>query len=426
MLLAEYYYDKDYQNRSIDIIEFDTLQTKNTINLSGIQCDSKIFHRIFNDVDYIFYQEGQFICMIALDDFIEQSPVCYQLKDHLIFHSRGKSIFVDTKSLDIAKQLDKYYYSFKYQDLYEYAMDQDFNIYEYENLEGFNLTKKLQLYHTNIKWMYAIETTLNRLIIFFGNEKIDYNLLIFDSLTFQLVGNIENYFNHLIKIDPIGNKIYFLDPNIRDQINYFNFSANLSECYEIIPVINNGQYLMIEEYQDMKKNYLFYNSKQVGKIMVKDLLTGVIKEISKEFYESCGDFPDQLDEIFINKNLKQTQEVKKDDYEIVTEINSEDILIENDGDFVYLNGNRKLNWADFRIKSGFEFQDESSFCIMFNQFHEKQYIYDQATWSKIVYFDKQSLKFESIDLIEETDLEIYPHQAILNENLGYLMRIIQK
>ncbi|CDW83425.1 wd-40 repeat protein [Stylonychia lemnae] len=90
--------------------------------------------------------------------------------------------------------------------------------------------------------------------------------------------------------------------------------------------------------------------------------------------------------------------------------------------YIYLNGNRQVNWVGFRQKSQFRFEDTDTFCVMYNNTYEKQYIFDQATRSKIVYFDKLNQKFESIDLIEEVDFNHYQLEfAILDDINGILM-----
>ncbi|CDW89416.1 UNKNOWN [Stylonychia lemnae] len=72
-LLVEYSYGKNKVNRAIDYINFDTQEIIKTIYLQKVNIKSKIFHRIFNDIDFIFYQEGQQVFLMKLDDFIEQN-----------------------------------------------------------------------------------------------------------------------------------------------------------------------------------------------------------------------------------------------------------------------------------------------------------------------------------------------------------------
>ncbi|CDW85177.1 UNKNOWN [Stylonychia lemnae] len=224
-LMLEYYYNHDVKDRYVDFVDFKTLQSEKTVLMKGVFEKSKVFHSLYNDVDYIFYQEDHYIYIVKLEDFdrkkqdlylIElqfdmktefhnatiidkfsilisygQSPSVgnfyqfynqdyshqsYQISGYIIFNQTKQyqqqqaSILVDKKSLQIVRKVDKHTYAIKHLELYEYVFDSDFNIYDSNYHEG-QAPKQLQkLYHSGIEWMYKIATTSNKFIIFCGNR----------------------------------------------------------------------------------------------------------------------------------------------------------------------------------------------------------------------------------------------------------------
>ncbi|CDW80612.1 UNKNOWN [Stylonychia lemnae] len=69
MILVDYYYDKDQRNDFVDVIDLNTMEIIKTHCLQAV----KIFCRHFNHVDYVFYQQDQFLYLMKLDDFIESN-----------------------------------------------------------------------------------------------------------------------------------------------------------------------------------------------------------------------------------------------------------------------------------------------------------------------------------------------------------------
>ncbi|CDW76205.1 UNKNOWN [Stylonychia lemnae] len=115
MLLVEYYHTKQKKNRSVDLINLSTLTLIQTQSLrKSVDEKSKIFHRIFNDVDYIFYQGDQFVFLMKFDDFIEQAydKTLIQLDFQQCNRFRGVD-FIDEFSIMVTYQYFTYIFKFE-------------------------------------------------------------------------------------------------------------------------------------------------------------------------------------------------------------------------------------------------------------------------------------------------------------------------
>ncbi|CDW71819.1 wd-40 repeat protein [Stylonychia lemnae] len=176
----------------------------------------------------------------------------------------------------------------------------------------------------------------------------------------------------------------------------------------------------------MIKNYLIYTQNENDKIVIRDFTTGFTREISNDQLANCKKILTTQDEMFHFENFEELlkQSNLEDLNELVDDINPEDIFIKNDKQYIYLNGNRKLDWIQFRTKSGNVFERKNTFCIMYNRFNEKQYVFDQLSKGQIVYYDKMNQKFSTIELTVQLTQMImmhHPLKAILNDHQGYLL-----
>ncbi|CDW71818.1 UNKNOWN [Stylonychia lemnae] len=76
IMIAEYHIEQEdlyaEEKCTIDIHDLSTYQIIKTIELEDVFEQSRLCHQNFNDVDYCFYQQGQFVYLMKLDDFIEE------------------------------------------------------------------------------------------------------------------------------------------------------------------------------------------------------------------------------------------------------------------------------------------------------------------------------------------------------------------
>ncbi|CDW84476.1 wd-40 repeat protein [Stylonychia lemnae] len=357
----------------------------------------------------------------------EDSQVCYLLTNHFIFNvDYGETIFVDRKSLERVKQLDNKYFSIKYEDIYEYVLDYHYNIYDFSNQDGCTLKKLQKLYNSSIQQIFRISTTPNYFIIFSENEDIGFTLLVFDSKTFQIreeFKNITDKHQDFIDIDTINHRIYYRDSNFTEQIKYFNYNTNLSAFNNLVPVLKQRQHLLEKDMRQNVQNYLIYKSVKDSEVIMIDLITGFKRQMPDSSYRNTINYIKHDLDIFTKENFFKIIEsqFRPPSYDKIDDISCEDIPIRKNGQYIFFKENRMVQWADFKKKSEYKFESSDAFCIMHNRFHEKQYIFDQASSYRIVYYDIKNKRFESIDLKEGMEMKDYPQLAIIDEKIGYLL-----
>ncbi|CDW78457.1 wd-40 repeat protein [Stylonychia lemnae] len=358
------------------------------------------------------------------------------LQNHFIIQDllNSQTYLIDKMSLKTTKKFDKKYFTIQYFDLYEYLLDEEFNLYKFENIDGKIAIEKVhQLFPSSFKWIVAIASSPNKFIILYKDENFSHCLLVFDSRTYQLIDHISNIINNAYNngcdtlfIDTVHNKIYYKDKIEMEFINCINFSTNHYQSHNIIPVVNQNHLVDNNLYKEMINNFIIYKSRKGDNLVIQDLNTGVKKEIPKDYKSECKSHlqsNEEIDTIFNNGNFNEVIQSMYviQEQQIVDDINSEDTMIRSDYKYIFLNGNRKVDWIEFRKKSGFQFEYENQFCFMQNRFNQKLYILDVASKNRIVYFNKLTQEFQSIDMNDQVYYEQEPESAILADELGILL-----
>ncbi|CDW84074.1 UNKNOWN [Stylonychia lemnae] len=239
-----------------------------------------------------------------------------QIKNHFVFQANSGTLLLDKKTLEIAKKLDKSYYVIKYLDLFEYLLDEDFNIYKFENIDQSSPQKVHKLSDLKIYYLHKIVTTSNKFIIFFSNKSEAYFVLVFDARTFQLIDEFQNLIGmkdgDSLQIDTLYNRLYYRDKKNLDFIRYVNFSNNYFQHNELTPVQYQGKQVDLNEYKDIKGRFLLIKLRQQQKILIQDLETGIQKEVPKKYKYQLESHLEQNEKAFYDEKFEQ---IVKQEYE---------------------------------------------------------------------------------------------------------------
>ncbi|CDW71536.1 serine threonine protein kinase [Stylonychia lemnae] len=339
------------------------------------------------------------------------------LQNHYVLRHKQKTYIVDKKSLDKTQVIDKNYHAIRYLDVYEYLMDDDFNLYKYD-VNTNQLQNVKQLYSgRSISYLYKMEISPSKLIFFFRTEDDLKVFLAFETMKFELVNEIQKVIQEeldTLLIDTVNNRFYFRESD-GENIRFINFNTYYQESHNLEPVVYQNKKVFREKYEFIDNHYLLLRTNQ-------DLFTRTSKQITSSKYD-VGNYFIQNPDIFYDENFAEIvkQRCPADVSETVDAINSEDIILRVHRDFIYLNGNKKVDWPEFRERSDIQFKKRDKFCPMVNRFNEKQYVLDLAADHKIVYFDKKTQEFKTIDIAEDEEIPLSPQHAYLDEELGVIV-----
>ncbi|CDW91053.1 UNKNOWN [Stylonychia lemnae] len=329
-----------------------------------------------------------------------------QLKNHIVFQANSGTLLLDKKTLEIAKKLDKSYYVIKYMDLFEYLLDEDFNIYKFENIDQSSPQKVHKLSDQKIDQLHKIVATSNKFIIFFKNKSEAFCVLVFDARTFQLIDEFKNLIGmkdgDSLQIDTLYNRLYYRDKNALNFIRQVNFSNNYFQHNELTPVLYQGKQVDLNEYKSIKNRYLLIKLRKQQKVLIQDLETGIQKEMPKKYKEQLISHLENNEKAFNDEKFEQ---IVKQEYERkfkeVKELKQGDIIVGNDEYYVHLNDNRKIRWPNYTLKFGVNLADnKGKFCVMLNKFNEKQYVLNIISDKEVSYYDMNTLTFEKLDLLD--------------------------
>ncbi|CDW72372.1 wd-40 repeat protein [Stylonychia lemnae] len=416
---------------------FFILYKLDTISLNQMNPDTRIRFEIgyFNSQDYmnqisnnsnqIFIKvgkQGQTIYQMLRSDYSYNE----KHRNYYIFKDLSKTCFLDDTTLQISLKLDKKLYVVRYFNLYDFLMDESFNLYQL-NTDTLTLEKIHKLYKASFTNMDKIETSPTKIILLYKDQIANYTFLIFDCRTFQMLDCIKNIMSdnyHTFGIDTVNSRIYYKSAKM-DFISYFRFITNYDMYYGcLIPVLRQGNQIIKNDLKDFWENFIAYNSKSEDIFHIQDLNSGFIKDISKENSDNFFSFVRNNVGIFYHPEFQEIIKQKYDDqntYQEVQNINSEDILERKDVSQIYLNGNRKVIWSEFRQKSQQYYDFNNFFCIMLNRFNEKQYVLEISEKNTIVYYDKMTQAFTKIDMLDIVKSSNIPILALLDDELGIIV-----
>ncbi|CDW79849.1 wd-40 repeat protein [Stylonychia lemnae] len=411
LIIVVYYYDNAYTTRTIDFLDFNSLQVIKTIDMVKVSRDTQLFYRPFNEVDYIFYQNGQTMQFAKLDDYIDS-----QTDIHLMEFKYDNS--VNFHNVDIIDEFTIMISSEYYTQLFK--LDKPLEEFNKDNKAEFNIKFLGQQEYGNLK-----KNQINQLLVKNENES-------FYQLRRNEDYNVQCYFlkNQIIFHKNESQKTLFVDKNtmiISYQIDKKYYGFKHLELYEYvldsdfnIYENNNKDGITLKKIQQLHDSridnihkivttptrFIVLSENQTSNytLHVFDSLTFQLINYLSKFASSTLDFYDieTINQRFYFKNAQFQDQIV----------------------FFDFSTNIRQNYDLLPVLDQGYYENIFQFCIMKNQYHEKQYIFDLIQKNKIIYFDKLNQSFKEIDLIENVifqQQQKIPIDAIINEELRYLV-----